>query len=159
MLEKAQDAFKKACRLFNKPSPIKIKRAAGCVVYRHDAAGVLWILLIRDKYGKWTIPKGHLEKSENDADAAVREVFEETGVRGELGALISRIEYDVLSKKGERRLKQVAFFLLRTAQIDSTPQAKEGIDAAEWYAPDAALARIGYPQVRVVLEQALLLLG
>lgn len=150
--------LKKLFRLFNNHDAIKIKRAAGCVVYRQDQAGALWLLLIRDKYGKWTIPKGHLEKGEDDPAAAVREVFEETGLHGELGPLISRIEYQVLSKKGARRLKQVAFFLMRTAEIDATPQAKEGISAAEWCAPDLALARIGYPQVRGVLEQALVLL-
>ena len=92
---------------------LTLRRAAGCVVYRYDADGALWLLLIHDRYGKWTIPKGHLQESETDAQAAVREVFEETGIRGELGRQIGRIEYIVLTKKGERRLKRVTFFLLR----------------------------------------------
>ena len=134
---------------------LKIKRAAGCVVYRYDAQGALWVLLILDRYAKWTIPKGHLEDGETDAEAAVREVFEETGIHGELGPLIGRIEYSVLSKKGQRRLKQVAFFLLRTTATTVSLQAEEGIHAAEWLNPDAALARIDYPQVRDVLARAL----
>jgi 8-oxo-dGTP diphosphatase len=139
----------------NNDSELKIKRAAGCVVYRYDAYGVLWLLLIQDRYGKWTIPKGHLHDGESDAQAAVREVFEETGIHGALGPLISRIEYRVLSKKGEWRLKQVAFFLLRTTATTVSLQAEEGIHAAEWLSPDAALARIGYPQVRDMLARAL----
>src|SRR5262245_21717199 len=134
---------------------LKIKRAAGCVVYRYDAQGALWLLLIQDRYGKWTIPKGHLEDGETDAAAAVREVFEETGIHGELGSLIGQVEYHVLSKKGERRLKQVTFFLLRTTASTLSLQADEGIHAAEWLSPDAALARIDYPQVRDVLARAL----
>jgi len=134
---------------------LKIKRAAGCVVYRYDAHGALWLLLIQDRYGKWTIPKGHLEDGESDAQATVREVFEETGIRGELGPLIGRIEYSVLSKKGERRLKQVTFFLLRTTATAITLQAEEGIHAGQWLSADAALARIDYPQVRDVLARAL----
>lgn len=134
---------------------MKIKRAAGCVVYRRDAAGALWLLLIRDRYGVWTIPKGHLEAEESEAQAAVREVFEETGLRGELGPLIGRIEYEVRSKKGQPRFKQVALFLLRTETAHFTLQADEGIDAAEWLGPDAALARVGYAQVRDMLAQAL----
>ena len=58
----------------------KIKRAAGCVVYARDAAGALSLLLIHDQYDCWTIPKGHLEDGESDAEAAVREVWEETGI-------------------------------------------------------------------------------
>ena len=125
------------------------------MVYHRDAAGQLRILLIHDRYRKWTIPKGHLEAGETDATAAAREVLEETGIRGELGALISQIEYLVFSKKGEPRLKQVAFFLMRSAEASATPQIEEGISAAEWFAPAEALTRIGYPQVRDVLARAL----
>jgi 8-oxo-dGTP pyrophosphatase MutT (NUDIX family) len=134
---------------------LKLKRAAGCVVYRYDVDGALWLLLIHDRYGKWTIPKGHLQESETDAEAAVREVFEETGIRGQLGPQIGRIEYIVLTKKGERRIKQVTFFLLRATATTLALQAEEGIHAAEWLGPDAALARIDYPQVREVLARAL----
>lgn len=142
----------------NQPTPTKVKRAAGCVVYRHDTAGALWLLLIHDRYGAWTLPKGHLKLGESDADAAAREVWEETGVRGQLGALVAEIEYPVLSKRGQPRLKQVAFFLMRAAAAEATPSADEGITAAEWHAPADALALIGYSQVREVLRRALALL-
>ena len=134
---------------------MKVKRAAGCVVYRRDPGGALWLLLIRDRYGMWTIPKGHLEAGESDEQAAAREVFEETGIRGELGSLVSQIEYRVLSKKGQQRLKQVTFFLLHTTSAGLHLQADEGIEEAEWLAPADALARAGYPQIRDVLAHAL----
>src|SRR5215217_8001007 len=88
------------------------KLAAGCVVYRYDAAGAPLLLLIHDKYGRWTLPKGHLEEGESEQAAARREVFEETGLAGEPGALVARIVYTVRTKRGLERLKQVAFFLL-----------------------------------------------
>jgi len=134
------------------------KFAAGCVVYRYDAAGAPLLLLIHDKYGRWTLPKGHLEDGESEQAAARREVFEETGLSGDLGALVARIVYTVRSKRGLERLKQVAFFLLHANSSEARPQPEEGIRAAEWFAPDAALARIGYPQVRDVLAQAVAML-
>ena len=143
----------------DQPSSVPTKFAAGCVVYRHDATGAPLLLLIRDKYGHWTIPKGHLEVGESEQAAAVREVLEETGLSGELGALVARIVYTVRSKRGLERLKQVAFFLLRADSSEVRPQAEEGISAAEWFAPEAALARIGYPQVRDVLAQAVTMLS
>jgi 8-oxo-dGTP pyrophosphatase MutT (NUDIX family) len=132
------------------------KRAAGCVVYRHDG-GALLVLLIRDKYGRWTLPKGHIEPGESEEQAAAREVFEETAVAGVLGPLVGRIAYTVM-KNGQPRAKQVAFFLLRVAGGRAVPQAEEGIVAAEWFTPDAALALIGYEQVREVLARAIKLL-
>ena len=134
------------------------KLAAGCVVYRHDATGAPLLLLIHDQYGRWTLPKGHLEAGESEQTAAVREVLEETGLSGELGALVARIVYTVRSKRGMERLKQVAFFLLRADNSEAHPQAEEGISAAEWFAPEVALARIGYPQVRDVLARAVTML-
>ena len=134
------------------------KLAAGCVVYRYDATGAPLLLLIHDQYGHWTLPKGHLEAGESEQTAAVREVLEETGLSGELGALVARIVYNVRSKRGMERLKQVAFFLLRADSSEAHPQAEEGISAAEWFAPEVALARIGYPQVRDVLARAVTML-
>ena len=130
-----------------------LKRADGCVVYRRDG-DVLLILLILDKYGRWTLPKGHLEPDESEEQAAAREVFEETAVSGALGPLVTRISYTVI-KNGQARPKQVAFFLLSAAGDYAAPQAEEGIAAAEWCAAGEALARIGYTQVRGVLAQAI----
>jgi 8-oxo-dGTP diphosphatase len=135
---------------------LPIRRAAGCVAYRRDG-GAIAILLIRDKYACWTLPKGHLEPGESEEQAAVREVCEETAVSGVLGPLVGRITYMVVKKRGPQ-LKQVAFFLLLATAGSAAPQADEGIAAAEWFAPEAALALIGYDQVREVVARALELL-
>ena len=62
--------------------------SAGGVVVRHGDGGPLF-LLIRDSYGNWGFPKGHLEDGEAPEAAALREVVEESGLarvesRGEL---------------------------------------------------------------------------
>lgn len=137
-------------------SKLSSRRAAGAVVYRSGGDAPL-ILLIRDQYGRWTLPKGHLDPGESEEAAARREVYEETAVEGELGPLVDRIAYTVV-KNDTPRAKQVAFFLLRATSGQATPQADEGITAAEWFAPTQALELIGYPQVRAVLEQALVML-
>jgi len=131
-----------------------LKRAAGCVAYRYEGA-TPFVLLIHDKYGRWTLPKGHLKTGESERDAALREVFEETAVQGDLGPLVERIEYTVLSKSGAPREKTVAFFLLHATGGWPAPQSEEGIAAAEWFEAGAALGAIGYPQVRSVVARAL----
>jgi 8-oxo-dGTP pyrophosphatase MutT (NUDIX family) len=50
------------------------------VVYRVDNGRALF-LLIRDSYGNWGFPKGHVEGQERADIAAMREVMEETGLR------------------------------------------------------------------------------
>ena len=131
--------------------------AAGCVVYWGDAAGARF-LLIRDPYGRWTLPKGHLEGDEGEREAAAREVAEETGVSGELGPEVGQIRYSVTSKRGAYE-KRVAFFLMRAAETALVPQLDEGISAAGWYPAHEALALIGYDQVREVLARAIEMLS
>ncbi len=127
--------------------------AAGCIVYRDDAAPPR-MLLIRDQYGRWTVPKGHLEDGEDAVAAALRETQEETGVVGELGASLGEIRYTVTTRKGRLYEKRVAFFLLRATSYELTLQAEEGIDAASWLTLDEALALDGYDQVDDVLRLA-----
>jgi len=129
-------------------------RAAGGVVYSLDPEGNLRILLISDRYGARTLPKGHLEPGESDEQAAVREIAEETGVVCTLERLLARVRYPIF-KKGVWRDKQVAYFLAQAPYTTPTPAAAEGITAAEWALPDEALHSLAYAQVREVVRQAL----
>jgi 8-oxo-dGTP pyrophosphatase MutT (NUDIX family) len=139
----------------SRTADMPMKYGAGCVVYRWDAAGVPLLLLIHDKYGNWTLPKGHLKDGESEQAAAVREVLEETGISGSLGPLVGRIVYTVPSKKIVARPKQVAFFLMHTSVTVGRPQPEEGIRAVEWFGSSEALALVGYSQIREILLQAL----
>jgi 8-oxo-dGTP diphosphatase len=129
-------------------------RAAGGVVYTYGPAGELLVLLIQDKYGVWTLPKGHLDPGEDDADAAVREIAEETGIYAQLVQPLSRTQYPVY-KRGIWRDKQVVYFLASAAYTTPEPAIDEGITTAEWVAPTLALERMSYAQVREVLRQGL----
>ena len=127
--------------------------AAGCVVFRTNPDGV-HVLVIFDQYGQWTFPKGHLEAGETSAEAAVREVYEETGIQGELGALVQTIYYDVV-KKGRTLPKQVDFFVMHTTQSTVTLQASEGISDYRWVDVATAHALLSYDQMKAVLTAAL----
>jgi 8-oxo-dGTP diphosphatase len=128
-------------------------RAAGGVVVCRGPAGEPLILLIRDKYGVWTLPKGHLEDGEDEAAAAVREIAEETGVACSLVELLHRMVYPVF-KRGAWRDKQVAYFLAHAEHAPTEPRLDEGIAEACWLPPDEALARLSYAQVRDVVRRA-----
>jgi 8-oxo-dGTP pyrophosphatase MutT (NUDIX family) len=127
--------------------------AAGCVIFNATPDGPR-ILLIFDQYGQWTFPKGHLEAGESSAAAAIREVYEETGIQGELGALVQTIYYDVV-KKGRTLHKQVDFFVMHTTQHTVTLQASEGISDYRWVDATTAMTLLSYDQMKVVLTAAL----
>ncbi|NTW98206.1 MAG: NUDIX hydrolase [Oscillochloris sp.] len=133
-------------------------RAAGGVVVCDGPDGGPLLLLIRDKYGVWTLPKGHLEPGEDEATAAAREIAEETGIICELGDLLHRMVYPVF-KRGVWRDKQVAYFLARAEHVPPAPRLDEGITDACWLTPGEALSRLSYAQVRDVVRRAMARLG
>ena len=68
-------------------------RAAGGVVLRDRGKGREVLLVHRPKYDDWSFPKGKLTRRERLADAALREVEEETGLRCRLEEKLGRVRY------------------------------------------------------------------
>ena len=131
----------------------KGESSAGGVVVRHTDAGPL-VLLIRDSYGNWGLPKGHLERGERAASAAAREVREETGL-AEVRVLssIATIQWR-FRFRGTLVHKRCEFFLMESEAAATRPQKTEGITACRWTPIAEALELIGYDNARDVLRQA-----
>ena len=127
--------------------------SAGGVVFRLDG-GMPLFLLIRDSYQNWGFPKGHLESGEGAEAAALREVREETGiddvtVRGNIETIDWYFRF-----RGQLIHKVCHFFLMETAQADTSPQKTEGITACQWVGFDVASSSISYANARLVLRRA-----
>lgn len=115
------------------------------------------MLVIRDPYGKWGLPKGHNERGETLAETALREVSEETGlIQLELGPELVTIDW-VFQAEGERIHKFATFYLMYSSEGDPVPEEREGITETKWVGLDAAHQRISYQNasevVRLVQER------
>lgn len=149
-----------------KPKPLKSARSglpqgrkareewsAGGVVLRR-VRGVLHALLIRDPYGNWGLPKGHLEGEENPQEAGLREVEEETGlVDLVLGPRLRTIDW-YFRLKGKLIHKHCTFFLMTSRVGEPIPQEAEGITDCMWLPLLEAIDRVGYENAREVLMDA-----
>lgn len=124
--------------------------SAGGIVFRPDGK----VLLIKDAYGRWTLPKGHVEAGETREEAAVREIREETGITARIDAYLATITYPLPSKPGVR--KDVHFFRLSYVSGQPRPQEEEIRTAAFFplMEAEALLERNSYPGQAQLLRQA-----
>lgn len=136
----------------------RVERSAGGVVVR-VIAGEPHVLVIRDPYQNWGLPKGHLKQGEGSGEAAVREVREETGlVDVALGQELATIDW-YFRAEGKLVHKFCAFYLMRSETGDPTPQLSEGITECVWLPLPEAAARISYDNARDVVTVARDVLG
>lgn len=106
--------------------------AAGGLV-RHLTGRYLFI----EKKGKLDLPKGHIDKNEEPAACAIREVREECGIKGH--SIIKPLcpSFHTYSWEGISYLKKTHWFLMKyEGEMIGEPQTDEGITKVEWLFPD-----------------------
>jgi len=127
--------------------------AGGIVIKRHG--GNLQVLLIKDSYGHWTWPKGKIEEGESTAEAAVRELGEETGLRAvEILKEIDKTEY-FYRLKGRLIFKTVYIYLLRSLKEEKLKIQTAEIQAGSWFSTEEALERVDYKGSKKILKKAI----
>lgn len=119
---------------------------AGGVVF--NARGE--VLLLRDRMGYWVFPKGHLEAGEAPEEAAVREVWEETGVRARVVLPLPSTSY--VNPKGI--LREVLWFLM---EGEGPLRLEAGMAGAGFFTVEEAKRLLAFPEDLKLLEAALAL--
>jgi len=104
------------------------KRAAGGIVFKGDA------ILSIFRFNRWDFPKGHIEGGETDADAALREVAEETGITELTIEKDLNSTYHIFKNENEQFvLKETHWYQMRThSEKTPVPQTEESISDAKW---------------------------
>ncbi|UNX54953.1 NUDIX hydrolase [Georgenia sp. TF02-10] len=131
--------------------------AGGLVVDVVEGRAYTAVIARRNRAGRleWCLPKGHLEGSETPPEAAVREIAEETGIRGRVLRHLATIDYWFAGT--DRRVhKVVHHFLLEAVGGELTTENDPDHEAEEvaWVALSEVAARLAYPNERRVVGTA-----
>lgn len=137
-----------------KPAKIKTEVSSGGVIFRKRNDRVE-VALVAVKNGKvWCLPKGLVEKGEDEEDTATREVMEETGLRGRIINKIGDVSYWYYIRDENIKCKKtVHFYLLEFISGDTKDHSWE-VDRAEWFDIDEAVRMLSYKDEREIMNKA-----
>jgi bis(5'-nucleosidyl)-tetraphosphatase len=130
-----------------------LERSAGAVVFSIKYSGNVFFLLLRYSAGHWDFPKGNIEDREDEAQAACREIREETGIENVvfLEGFNKKVEYNYRRHRNVIH-KEVVFFLAKT-DSQRVILSNEHI-AYSWTDFDSALAKLTYMTAKDILVKA-----
>jgi len=116
--------------------------------------GAAFVAMIATRGGRrWGLPKGAVSAGETSAEAALREVLEETGLEAKIVRPLETIQY--FFRVGDTLVrKRVEFFLMQYVAGELTPQLSE-VDAVEWVELRGSLARASFESERKLLESVI----
>ena len=128
--------------------------AGGLVVDRSGGTPVVALIGRLDRRGRllWSLPKGHLEAGETAEDAAIREVEEETGIRGRVVAPLGTIDYWFVAE--DRRIHKTVHHYLLEAAGGELSDADLEVDEVAWVPLGELTARLAYAGERRLAETA-----
>lgn len=128
----------------------RLIRAAGGVVWRDESKQEIAVIY-RDRYDpqECCLPKGKLDAGESWEQAAVREVFEETGCRASISKFVDAVDYLV----GDRP-KIVIFFEMLAVREEEFVASGE-VCAMGWLNPETAVAKLSHDVERDVVRTCL----
>ena len=130
---------------------IEATSCGGVVIFRGK------ILLLyknyRNKYEGWVLPKGTVEKGEEHAQTALREVQEETGVQATIIKYIGKSNY-TFNVASDVVNKDVHWYLMMADSYYSKPQREEYFLDSGYYKYHEAYHLLKFPNEKQILEQA-----
>jgi 8-oxo-dGTP diphosphatase len=120
-------------------------KAAGGLIVRPDGR---LAVIHRPRYDDWSLPKGKLEPGESFEDGALREVEEETGIRGRIVGELAPTEY--VDNKG--RDKVVRWYRMDVEHDPGEFAPNDEVDELRWLMPAEARDVLSYDRDRAMVE-------
>jgi N utilization substance protein B len=109
-----------------------IERLGGAVVYARDGEQV-YLALVHDVFGHWTLSKGKIQDGEDEGKGTVRNIQEELGLDVEIKARLGENEYVASHPEKGKIRKRVVYFLTESPFTSIELEKKGGLDDAKWF--------------------------
>ena len=129
----------------NKQTDADVIQAAGGLIWRNIAEGKQLAIIHRFKYDDWTLPKGKLESGESWTEAAIREVWEETGYKVEI------ISFAGCTCYTPENIPKIVLYWNMKLIGDCHFQANKEVDQLRWLKVENAFKVLEYQDERELI--------
>jgi N utilization substance protein B len=143
-----------------KGAKMPVEELVGAVVYAREGAEV-YLALVHDIFGHWTLTKGKLQPGEKHDDGVKRKAKEEIGLEVEVEDKLGENEYiaNDSNAAGGKKKRHATYFLARAAFSDLVLKREGGLDDAQWF-PLASVGDLNfYDDILPVVTRAINLLA
>jgi len=131
-----------------------IERKGGAVVYAHHD-GDVYVALVHDVFGHWTLSKGSVEDGESVEEATIREINEEMGLTIKIVETLGENEYVASHPEKGKVRKHVTYFLGESPFTEVKLEQKGGLDDARWFKLAAILELNFYHDILPIITKAI----
>ena len=129
---KDETSKKKAPHVPVDPKTLPLDKLGGAVVYSRNGEDI-YLGLVHDIFGHWTLSKGHYKDGEDDQTAIARIVKEEIGLPIVPGEILGENEYVASHPQKGKMRKHVSYFLAESPYQEIVLQKTGGLDDAKWF--------------------------
>jgi len=129
------DVGKKKSKIKNEDLPddeVPVEHKGGAVVYAKDSKDI-YLALVHDVFGHWTLAKGGIEGEESVEECAIREVKENLGIEAKIEEKLGENSYIAYDPEKGKIKKQVNYFLAEAKHQDLKLGESGGLDDARWF--------------------------
>jgi 8-oxo-dGTP pyrophosphatase MutT (NUDIX family) len=146
----------------NTPSgPMPVEELVGAVAYAREG-GEVYLALVHDIFGHWTLSKGKLQPGEDKHDGVKRKVKEEIGLGVTVEDELGENEYianDSSNKGHGKKKRHATYYLARADFTDIILKREGGLDDAQWF-PLASVGDLNfYDDILPVVTRAINILA
>ena len=134
-----------------------IQRLSGAVVYA-EHEGQMYLALVHDIFGHWTLSKGKIEEGESVEQGAARELKEEIGLDITIEDELGNNEYVASHPELGKIRKQVHYFLASAPYTELVLEQKGGLDDAKWFKVAEILDLNFYEDILPIVTKAITML-
>lgn len=133
---------------------LPVERKVGAVVFARDGEEV-YVALVHDVFGHWTLPKGGIEDGISEEDGVVREIQQEIGLAITVKEKLGENEYVATTPDSGKKRKRVIYFLAESDFTDITLEEKGGLDDARWFKLSSILDLNFYRDILPIITKAI----